>query len=105
MSKTTREPQSDKDCYLLAAETAAGDLPNDKVKNCHVCKDHGLPHESIEIHKVNGRLRSDGTYDVRRYDLIDYYTGRQHQYKQQYDQRAQGGGGYYKEWDLEAMLR
>jgi hypothetical protein len=63
---------------------AAGDLPNDKVKHCYVCADRGFPHEAIEIHKINGRLRNDGTYDVQGHEVRDHYTGRPHQHKQRY---------------------
>ena len=68
----------------VAADAAAGDLPNDKVKHCYVCADRGFPHEAIEIHKINGRLRNDGTYDVQGHEVRDHYTGRPHQHKQRY---------------------
>ena len=49
-----------------------------------VCADRGFPHEAIEIHKINGRLRNDGTYDVQGHEVRDHYTGRPHQHKQRY---------------------
>jgi hypothetical protein len=57
--------------YYVAA---AGDLPNDKVPNCHTCKKHGHPHEAVTFEKVNGRLRNDGTYETAYWKLRDYFT-------------------------------
>jgi hypothetical protein len=77
------------------AEAAAGDLANEKVKHCYVCADRGYPHEAVEIHKTNGRLRNDGTYDIKGHEIRDYYTGRPHQHKER----------YFLGFDLEAMLK
>ncbi|MGB8033879.1 MAG: hypothetical protein WCF03_08670 [Nitrososphaeraceae archaeon] len=62
---------------------AAGDLPNEKVPNCHTCKKQGHPHEAVTFEKVNGRLCNDGTYEAAYWKLRDYFTGRPHQHKQQ----------------------
>lgn len=89
--------------FYRVAEAAAGDLPNEKVKQCYVCADRGYPHESIEIHKINGRLLNDGTYDAKGYEIREYYTGRPHHHKepkQHQDQQSQER--HYLGWDFEA---
>jgi hypothetical protein len=88
--------------YNVAADAAAGDLSNDQVKYCYVCKDIGYPHEAIEIQKVNGRLRNDGTFEATSWTLKDYYTGEPHQHKsrKQGEQQEQKETGHYLGWDL-----
>jgi hypothetical protein len=81
--------------YNHVAEAAVGDLANEKIKHCYLCKDHGHPHEVIEIHKINGRLRNDRTYDVQGHDIRDYYTGSPHQHWER----------YYLGWNMERMLK
>jgi hypothetical protein len=106
-------PQANEDFNfkgLFAADAAAGDLPNEKVKHCYVCADRGYPHEPIEIHKINGRLRHDGTHDTQGHEIRDYYTGMLHQHKQRKQQRQdqdqqKSQKPYYLGWNLEAMLK
>lgn len=63
----------------------AGDLNNDQLKFCYVCKDRGFPHEVIDFKKqVTGRhVRSDdGSLEVnKQWILTDYFTGRIHQHR------------------------
>jgi hypothetical protein len=100
MSKSTTESQSDKD-YLAAADAAAGDLDNEKVRFCYTCKNKGYPHEAITLEKVNGRVLSDGKNEVVEWKLKDYFTGRHHQHKQQ--QQQYGEERHYLGRDLEAF--
>jgi hypothetical protein len=43
---------------------ASGDLPNDQVKTCYVCKRNGYPHEAISLEKIIGRTLSNGTNEA-----------------------------------------
>jgi hypothetical protein len=74
MSKSIRESQSDKDCYLLAADAAAGDKNNDQITNCKICYSKGWPHEPITFEKVNGRVLSNGSNEVKKCIVRDYFT-------------------------------
>jgi hypothetical protein len=81
---------------------AVGELPNDQVKKCYVCRDRGFPNEPIKIQKELGRALSDGTNEIVHYKLVDYITDRPHQHKEPKQQQQEGR--YYKGWDLEALL-
>jgi hypothetical protein len=48
---------------------AVGDLSNDKVKCCKICAENGWPRELIDFVKVNGKMRSDGTYEAAYWQL------------------------------------
>jgi hypothetical protein len=67
---------------------AAGDVNNDQIKRCRICKDNGWPREGIEFQKVNGRCRSDGTNDIKKWIVKDYFTGQIHQHKQPIEGRT-----------------
>ena len=74
---------------------AVGELPNDKVKTCNVCRDRGYPHEPIKIEKEYGRVLSNGTNEVKAYRLINYYNDTPHEHKPR----------YYLGFDLEVFLK
>jgi hypothetical protein len=61
---------------------AAGDLNNDKIKCCNICRTNGWPHEPVTFTKVPGRTLSDGTNEVKKWTVTNYYDGRQHSHKQ-----------------------
>ena len=60
---------------------AAGDKPNDKIVPCRICKFNGFPHEPISFSKVNGRVLSDGTNEVKKWIVKDYFSGNIHEHK------------------------
>jgi hypothetical protein len=61
---------------------AAGDVNNEHIKRCYICKDNGWPREAIEFQKVDGRVKSDGTNEVKAWIIRDYFTGRIHEHKE-----------------------
>jgi hypothetical protein len=61
---------------------AAGDVNNEHIKRCYICKDNGWPREAIEFQKVNGRVKSDGTNEVKAWIIRDYFTGHIHEHKE-----------------------
>jgi hypothetical protein len=86
--------------YYVAA---AGDLSNDKVPYCCICKKQGYPHEPVKIQKIVGKVLSDGANEVLGYKLVDYITDRPHQHREPKKKQQQGQGRYYMGWDLEAF--
>ncbi len=64
---------------------ASGDLNNWQLKNYRICRSNGWPHGAITFEKVLGRVRSDGTNDVARWIIRDYFTGREHKHKTKQD--------------------
>jgi hypothetical protein len=61
---------------------AAGDKNNEQITNCRICAANGWPREPIDFVKVNGRMRSDGTYEAAYWKLKNYYTGQPHSHKE-----------------------
>ena len=61
---------------------AAGDRNNDKITTCNICRQNGFPREAIEFQKVNGRIRSDGTNEVKQWIVRNYFDGNTHEHKE-----------------------
>jgi hypothetical protein len=61
---------------------AAGDLNNDRIKCCDVCKTNGWPREPIMFEKIPGRVLGDGTNETKSWQVRDYFTGFEHIHKQ-----------------------
>jgi hypothetical protein len=57
---------------------AAGDVSNDRIKTCYICKNNGWPHEAIAFERVLGRVLSDGYNETRGWIVRDYFTGQVH---------------------------
>jgi hypothetical protein len=57
---------------------ASGTVDNDKLPLCRICASNGFPHEPLRFEKVNGRIRSDGTNEVKEWVLRNYFTGHNH---------------------------
>jgi hypothetical protein len=71
---------------------AAGDLNNDKITCCKICRSNGWPHEPIQFEKVPGRVLSDGTNEVARWHVKNYYDGRPHSHRRIQAVGEEGGG-------------
>jgi hypothetical protein len=67
--------------HFYAAEAAAGDLPNEKVKTCGVCANNGFVHEPIFFEPIKGRVLSDCTNEVKGYRVLNYSNNSQHEHK------------------------
>lgn len=90
-----QKEETDKSKRIKPRVAKVGDLPNDKIKTCDICSSRGFPHEPITFSPVYGsRVLSNGQREVLGHGLIDYYTDKPHQHKQQ---------RYYLGWDLEAF--
>ncbi|MGA7899607.1 MAG: hypothetical protein WA395_05645 [Nitrososphaeraceae archaeon] len=63
---------------IAVKSAAAGDLANEKVKICRICKDNGWPHEAITFERVLGRVLSDGHNETKGWIVRDYFTGQIH---------------------------
>jgi hypothetical protein len=61
---------------------AAGDVNNEKLKTCFICKNNGWPREAISFERINGRCRSDGTNEVKGWIIREYFTGREHAHRE-----------------------
>ena len=61
---------------------AAGDLQNDQVICYKICMSNGFPHEPITFQKVNGRVLSDGSNEVKVWTVLDYFTNSIHEHWQ-----------------------
>ena len=66
---------------LLDKKLAGGDLSNDKIKICYICKDNGWPHEAIAFERVLGRVLSDGRNETKGWIVRDYFTGQIHHHR------------------------
>jgi hypothetical protein len=62
---------------------ASRDLNNWQLTNCRICRSNGWPHEAITFSKVNGRVLSNGTNEVKKWIIRDYFTDNIHEHKQQ----------------------
>lgn len=51
----------------------AGSIDNNKIKICKICATNGFPHEAIIFQKVKGRILSDGTNEIRKWRIVDYF--------------------------------
>lgn len=69
------------DRVFLTKNAAGGDVSNDKIKICYICKDNGWPHEAIAFERVLGRVLSDGHNETRGWIVRDYFTGQIHRHR------------------------
>jgi hypothetical protein len=98
MTIVNKESDRNKDFSTEIEQHAAtiGNLPNEQIKTCRICKVEGFPHEPIIIEKVPGRVLADGRNEIERYELKDYATELPHKHKY---------SRYYKGWDLEGFFK
>lgn len=73
---------SDPHYKIIAVKSApVGDLPNEKIKTCYICKDNGWPHEAIAFERVLGRVLSDGRNETKGWIIRDYFTDQIHHHR------------------------
>jgi hypothetical protein len=61
---------------------ATGDLSNDKIQTCRVCKNQGFPNEPITFQKISGTVLADGTTETVGYRVLDYHSNIEHTHKE-----------------------
>jgi len=67
---------------IIAVKNAAvGDLPNEKIKFCYICKNNGWPHEAITFERVLGKELSDGHNETTGWIVRDYFSGQVHSHR------------------------
>jgi hypothetical protein len=66
---------------IAVKNAAAGDLPNEKIKICYICKNNGWSHEAITFERVLGRVLSDGHNETKGWIVRDYFTGQIHRHR------------------------
>lgn len=66
---------------FMVKNAAAGDISNDKIKRCYICRNNGWPHEPITFEKILGRVLSDGSNETRGWIVRDYFTGQIHHHR------------------------
>lgn len=61
---------------------ASSTVDNDKLLLCRIRKQNGWPHEVMSFEKVNDGVLSDGTTEVKRWIVRNYFNGSKHKHKQ-----------------------
>jgi hypothetical protein len=67
---------------------AAGELNNDQIKKCSICRSNGWLREAITFEPNKGRVKSDGSNEINGWIVRDYFTGQIHQHKQPIEGRT-----------------
>lgn len=65
----------------MLKNAASGNISNDRIKTCYICKDNGWSHEVITFERVLGRILSDGHNETKGWIVRDYFTGQIHRHR------------------------
>jgi hypothetical protein len=81
ISRRTNNTSCPKFESFVLNNAATGDISNDRIKTCYICKNNGWPHEAITFEKILGRVLSDGSNEIRGWTIRDYFTGQIHRHR------------------------
>lgn len=61
---------------------AIGDLSNEKIKTCDICRKNDFPHEPITFERITGRMLSNCSNETIGWKLKNYVTDRPHEHRE-----------------------
>lgn len=75
------DPHRKKSRVIVLKSESVGDITNERIKTCCICKDNGWSHDAITFERVLGKVLSGGRNEPKGWIIRDYSTGQVHSHR------------------------